>query len=318
MHGDRIPDDQAQLLRRLAEPSRDINDLVNSPAARAAITQGQPSDPRIANAPHVVLVSELPSLNGGLVLALQMAQEMALQARGADLASGSATLLADLAPAASRLPAVLADQHGLMHAESQPMWQASSHGRTLAKWTKGQAHQLTVVAQPAGEFPTVEQFPRLCEQLIRHIAGKGREHGPGTDVYRNVFMLSECVGLPLDASCWRAADVILLLHDVAADAEQLHSLVSARLPKPTQGQRVILMRKELPRLRTWSSRRRIESRSDVPSDLERVLPHAEYFSICWPQYHRKLARSMRSTARDLVGLVAGNAGAQGRPNRQAS
>jgi hypothetical protein len=298
--------DQAQLLRQLAQPPESTKSEVGD----------EPSvlDEHftLRHAPHVVLISELPSLQHGVSLALHMARRLSEQEPG--------TLLVDLAPAASRLPSAIAATPEAFvgwGSKIQPFWSTSAHGRTLTNWTETRPAHLDILAQPAGDLPSIDQMPRLCEQLIRQIGNQGRIGADNPATYKSVIMLSECVGVPLDSVCWQAADTVILLHDSEVVADQLWSILAARLVTASRGQRLLLLQKRMPTLRDWTSRRRMQRRDDVPCELINLLPIAERWDVIWPHVQTRLSRSMRATANELVEQVLPSAIPTGRA-RQAS
>lgn len=303
--------DQAQMLRQLAQPQQQ--------AYAAAGTERVPNEQRVTleHAPQVILLSELPSLQSGFPIALHLAQQLNDRQPG--------TLLVDLAPAASRLPDTITttgENFATWVSKIQALWSNSPHGRTLHNWKETAIPSVDILAQPSGDFPSIEQMPRICEQLVRQIANQGRanSHQPGK--YQNVLMLSESVGVPLDSACWQAADVVILLHDYDLNEAQLQSILSARIVMKSHGQRLILLRKRALTLRDWTTRRRLQRRDDVPAARMAQLPFAEFWDVLWPHMVTRrtairLSRSMRSTALELV-LEFQRCAITTRPTRQAS
>ncbi len=319
------PHDQAQVLRKLAQPAASggaseqikSNGLVadslrpvgsksvgSEPMQTPSVTggvdptrapQGLRLQHKIDNAPHVVLISETHSLQGGIALALHLANQIS--------DDGHRVLLVDLAPAASRLGDAIAANPQRFRDwidQVQPLWTPAPHGRTLHTWNTSRL-QLDVVAQLASDFPTAEQMPRICEQLVRQL---GQQRSPESEdqpkQYRTVFLLSEFVGVPLDSAAWQAADEIWLLHDMAIKAEQIRAGLAARLSPRSRGQRMVLLAKQPPTLRNWASRRRVE-RLEQPLGSNLELSHSvEHFQVAWPQVPSRLARSMAGTAREVA------------------
>lgn len=222
-------DDQARRLRQLAQPSG-----TDGPTSRSTNKQFRHLQP------HVVLVSEFPGLQQAYLLAWHLAHRLSNRRVG--------SRLVDLAPAASRLPHCLATAHpardGLKHLIPQPLWSESLHGRRLASWVKVADSPVSIVAQPAGHFPTAEQMPRICEQLLRAVRRAGDETGTSSDSAgrQNLILLSECNGLPLDQACWQAADeIILLVPELPGASELVRSAIAARLPQRSDAQRIFLL-----------------------------------------------------------------------------
>jgi len=319
------PHDQAQVLRKLAQPAtsggapepikfiglaadslRPVGSepVGSEPAGTQSVTDGVDPMPapqglrlqhKIDNTPHVVLISEMHSLQGGIALALHLARQVS--------DSGQRVLLVDLAPAASRLGDAIAANPQRFRDwgdQVQPLWTPAPHGRTLHAWNNSRL-QLDVVAQLATEFPTAEQMPRICEQLVRQL---GQPRSPDTDEkpkqYCTVFLLSEFVGVPLDSAAWQAADEIWLLHDTVKKAEQIRAGLAARLSPRSRGQRMVLLAKQAPTLRNWASRRRVERLEQPLGSCSDLAHSVEHFQVAWPQVPSRLARSMAGTARDVA------------------
>ncbi len=306
------PHDQAHGLRSLAQPA--TGGAASEPVkmSSSAVAHPKNSTPtleknvvqsskllhvqdKIDHAPYVVLISETPSLQGVLPLALHLVKQVSQ--------SKSRALLVDLTPAASRMTdAISSNFHRFRDwaDQVQPLWTPSLHGRTLHAWKPSQ-RSVDVLAQLATEFPTAEQMPRICEQLVRQL-GQQRALGVESESmqYGTVILLSEFVGVPLDSAAWQAADEIWLFHDVASKPEQIRAGLNARLSPLSRGQRIVLLSKQPPTLRHWAARRRVE-RLDVGLDVHaRHWNGMERFQIAWPQVPARLARSLSGTARELV------------------
>lgn len=330
------PHDQAQVLRKLARPvsgggaSEAIQSIGLSADGPRAVP-GKPVDAqavaesnlparsphesrsqhKIENAPHVVLVSETHSLQGGLALALHLARQIS--------DSGQRALLVDLAPAASRLgDAIAANSQRFPDwtDQVQPLWTPAPHGRTLHTWNTSRL-PLDIVAQLTTEFPTAEQMPRICEQLVRQLGQQRSQESDGLPKhYRTVFLLSEFVGVPLDSAAWQAADEIWLLHDIGMKAEPIRAGLAARLSPRSRGQRMVLLAKQPPKLRNWASRRRVERLGQPLGGYAEPGHNVEHYQLAWPQVPNRLARSMAGTAREVAAQLL--AGARPHSTRQAS
>lgn len=302
------PHDQAQVLRALAQPAP-------SSASAPVEKQSPPlrSQHKIDNAPHVVLISETHSLQGVLPLALHLVQHVS--------APQNRTLLVDLSPAASRLADAIACNPDRFHGwaeHMQPLWTPALHGRTLHAW-KPSRRPADLLAQLETEFPSAEQMPRICEQLVRQL-GQQRAtsaESEGTH-YKTVVLLSEFVGVPLDSAAWQAADEVWLFHDLAAKPEQIHAGLAARLSPHTHGQRIVLLMKQPPTLRNWASRRRIERLDGGLDTYAKHWKDVERFQIAWPQVPARLARSISGTAHELALQLLTKNESKPRSTRQAS
>ncbi len=294
MHTPYEQHDQARRLRELARPSLSAGAGASSslPTETRGLRQGSPVSERT---PRVILISELPALQGALPLALQVAQRLA--------ASGQRVLVVDLTPSASRLlpfdgqpGSVLGS--GIRH--TSPLWAASPHGLAMALGTPDVAHPVNVVAQPPGDCPSSAQMPRICEQLVRQLGKMGRRWDADQPLdYQTVVLLSECVGVPLDSACWQAADDVLVLHDTHDGWLGIESRLAARMTPDARGQKLVLLGKHLSGRRPWSRRRRLQ-RCDSQHVVRGGWSGAECFQLAWPMGSRLTPRPMGSVARAVV------------------
>jgi hypothetical protein len=210
-----------------------------------------------------------------------------------------------LAPAASRLPGHLKQA---LHSDSgsvpvaQPWWCDTALGKTLSRWHPSVTSATDVIAQPAGSYPTLEQMPRLCEQLLRWLS-QGRAVVGSEDLcaWGSVVLLSEIHGVPLDQACWAAADeIILLLPDNQIQYVALaQAALAARLPRPSAAQRVIAIWKRERQVSIWPLRSRLVRRRSGGCML---AGPAENFCLDWPATTAGRARSSRRTNRLMAKL----------------
>lgn len=180
------PEDQAEGLRQLRR-----TDAAHGPSVR------------VLDWPRVVMINEWPGSDVGARFAFHLACAL-----GRDLLANLATaasphnLLVDLAPAASRLPGVLAD---LVPAKAyHPLWSALAAGKALAPAELGTRYQVSVAAESSVVPCSIDQLPRLYEQLVRAISRNSAQ-------YRWIVMLGLDGIVPLDKACWQAADDIVLV-----------------------------------------------------------------------------------------------------------
>lgn len=156
---------------------------------------------RVADWPRVVLISEVPGTDIGARFAFHLACALGRQAVGHS--SGSEhSLLVDLAPAASRLPHILADW--IPANCYRAMWAELAVGRTLVPVDLGDRLPISVSAESRSSTPAMDQLPRLYEQLVRQL-------GRGVPRWRWIVLIALDQILPLDRACWQAADDIILL-----------------------------------------------------------------------------------------------------------
>lgn len=298
-------DQSASQLRAGSHNSREDDSASVKPQLKT------PDAGRLHGAPHVVLVTETAALQGAFPLILHLAQ------LEAELAAP--ILVVDLAPAASRLV------HGLGHPASrlahwrgniQPFWVDSTHGRTLNNWNR--AGGVDLIAQVDGEFPDSSQMPRLCEQLVRQLA-QPRPQTDGEPIvnYRQVFLLSECVGVPLDRAAWQAADEIWVMHDPKQPLETVAAHLATRIgrgPRST-AQRLVLLNKVLPKLGGFAQSRRIIAARHPATALTAAWPHVEAYDLSWPILSSRLSITLARAARDVSRHVL-HIDAGGAPHRQ--
>lgn len=227
------PEDQAEGLRQL----RRI-DTPNGPTSVPTTnsTQGSSSclppcslpcsstgpSVRVLDWPRVVMISEHPNSDAGARFAFHLACAL-----GRDSAASSGkpklphNLLVDLAPAASRLPAVLAD---LVPAKAYlPLWSSLAAGKPLAPAELGTRYQLSIAAESNAVPCSIDQLPRVYEQLVRAIS----RH---SDEYRWIVMLGLDGVVPLDKACWQAADdVVLVDNDELAGCQRQAAAMRSRI-----------------------------------------------------------------------------------------
>ncbi len=283
-------DHSASQVRAESHKSRDENSENSKTLPKTTSAAG-----RLNGTPHVVLVTETAALHGAFPLILHLAQ---LEAERA-----APVLVVDLAPAASRLV------HGLGHPASrlahwrgniQPFWIDSTHGRTLNNWNR--AGGVDLIAQLDGEFPDSSQMPRLCEQLVRQLA-QPRPQTDGEPVvnYQQVFLLSECVGVPLDRAAWQAADEIWVMHDPKQPLETVAAHLATRIGKEPRGsaQRLVLLNKVLPKLGGLAQGRRIVAARHPAAALNGNWPHVEAYDLSWPILSARLSMTLARAARDV-------------------
>lgn len=197
------PEDQAEGLRQLRR-----------------IDQPHGAPVRVLNWPRVVMISECPGSDVGARFAFHLACALG---RDATASVGNVptphNLLVDLAPAASRLPGVLAD---LVPAKAyHPLWSGLAAGKALAPAELGTRYNLSVAAESSAVPCSIDQLPRVYEQLVRAIS----RH---SDEYRWIVMLGLDGIVPLDRACWQAADDIVLVdnHELSGCQRQAASMRS--------------------------------------------------------------------------------------------
>lgn len=275
---DNASHDQARRLRELATPGF-------TPPTRQDCERSFPGF-----APRVIMVSEFPTLQGGFPLAWYLA-------RAFSQASRRATALVDLTPSASRLAAQLAalgdpDCDTSLSAR-QPLWHDTFQGKTLAPWKFGRQSiddqlagqaplgvpRVDVIAQPGGQFPTAEQLPRICEQLLRRFSGGSGNAVARPPMWSDIVLVSDAHGVPLDSACWQAADAIVLLLPPNPDfREQASAALAARLPRKSEAQRIFQLGKRPSFLQPWLPTRK---------SIIRALPSAAALGlrelcVTWP------------------------------------
>ena len=250
--------------------------------------------------PRVVLISEFPAMHGGFLLAWHLAKLLAADDRR--------TAIIDLAPSASRLPMhlqKLGETPASVLQACQPLWSDTPLGRGLANWKMDSPSNIDLVAQPAGQFPTADQMPRIVEQLLRTISGRsgfaGRDH---RCAWSNIILLSDAHGVPLDDACWQAADaIVMLLPESATFCEQAQTALTARIPHRSEHQRRLLL---------WKQSAPFPWMPGRPSDQahRRLLDVdcTQSFRMRWPQdttfASSAARRSSRPIAKAAVKLAA--------------
>ncbi len=263
--------DQASRLRELARP--DARAPQSPHFIPRKLESAQPQSLATLD-PRVVLISEFPVLQGGYLLAWRLAQQFA--------SNQSRTAIVDLAPTASRLPSQLMslrEQQAISAvAARQPLWCESSHGRNLATWRVSAPGTIDIIAQPVGECPSAEQMPRICEQLLRTLGRLSHSSKTGEPVWNTLFILSEAQGIPLDSSCWRAADdIILLLPQSVAFRAHVEAAISLRVHSGTNTQRLMALWKQHASLRSWPANRKTLARvKDIHSQIPGMV------NLQWP------------------------------------
>jgi hypothetical protein len=272
---------------------------------------GNDADSIPPHVPYVILLSESPALQGAFSLALHLAQLAH--------AASAPVLVADLAPAASRLGQTLRGCSRFSHLRDsiQPLWIDSTHGRTLHSWNR--SGSIDLIAQLGSEFPTSSQMPRIIEQLIRHLSQpRLNTHGEYSN-YHYVFLLSEQAGVPLDSAAWKSADEVWLFHDPKHSLESAAFHMAARLssgPSCSQ-QQLVLVNKLPPKLADWARRQRLEvDRARHPALLERWPLHRS-FNLTWPILSGRLTQSLSRAARELWHIMSPEQSGS-RSTRQAS
>jgi hypothetical protein len=297
MLGPQVPSDrmldQASRLREMASPTAHTTSTtaVNSATAitNSSLTSGLPTrlDPR------VVLISEYPILQGGFELAWRLAQQ--------HCRSGSHTAIVDLSPSASRLPAELArlqdSQLEAALAGRQSLWSHTPHGRRLTTWSEGGARadlsngSIDIIAQPAGEYPTAEQLPRIYEQFLRAVGSGRRGNQLPAAKWNTIVLLSEAHGVPLDAACWHAADEILFaLPSSVSYLEESQAALAARLSNTTGQQRRLALWKHDSLLSSWAIRRRP---AKLANHCSMTLLGFDNRQILWPHQSHSLFGARR-------------------------
>lgn len=190
--------DQAERLRQLRRPE----------SVSAAPASGWQ---RVLTWPRIVLISEFPGTDVGARFAYHLAGALQQQSRLRSTEAGQQSLLLDLAPAASRLPHVLADR--LPADRYPPLWSELAAGRSLATLNIGGEAPLAVAAEYKLVPAVLDQLPRLYEQLVRQLSRGGERFG-----WIVILALDHIV--PLDRACWQAADDIVLLDGAGASGCQ--------------------------------------------------------------------------------------------------
>lgn len=182
----------------------------------------QPHGPsvRVLNWPRVVMISECASSDVGARFAFHLTCALGREPQNHSAAVPSThNLLVDLAPAASRLPGVLAD---LVPAKAyHPLWSGLAAGKALAPAELGTRYQVSVAAESQPVPCPIDQLPRVYEQLVRAISRHSNE-------YRWIVMLGLDGIVPLDRACWQAADDIVLVdnHDLSGCQRQAAAMRS--------------------------------------------------------------------------------------------
>lgn len=215
------PEDQAEGLRQLRR--------VDGPHGPSV---------RVLNWPRVVMISECPGSDVGARFAFHLACALGREASHLDgshrrqvvdvsslgtVAQSSTptahNLLVDLAPAASRLPEVLAD--AVPSKAYQPLWSGLAAGKTLAPAELGTRYHLSVAAESGAVPCPIDQLPRVYEQLVRAISRHSAD-------YRWIVMLGLDGIVPLDRACWQAADDIVLVdnHELSGCQRQVAAMRS--------------------------------------------------------------------------------------------
>ncbi len=292
-----VRNDQASRLRELTK-SIDAKEIQSQPP-KSKLNIVPRLDPR------VVLISEFPVIHGGHLLAWHLAQQFSLQDKR--------TAIIDLAPAGSRLPSLLQSLKNKQADEAvsarQPLWSESQHGRNLASWRASRPGQIDIVAQPIGEFPGVEQMPRICEQLLRALGRLQRPATAGEATWNTLIVLSEPQGIPLDSACWRAADeVLLLIPKSEAFRDQARAAFTARVPNRSSAQRLIALWKHRNSLPIWrANRTRLATvhagHPQVPEmeNLQWPWPPEASFNQATTRGNRSIATNAKLLARTLSG-----------------
>lgn len=197
------PEDQAEGLRQLRRV-----DGSHGPSVR------------VLNWPRVVMISECPGGDVGARFAFHLACALGREPTGHGVAAPSThNLLVDLAPAASRMPGVLAD---LVPAKAyHPLWSALAAGKPLAPAELGTRYKVSVAAESHSVPCPIDQLPRVYEQLVRAISRHSAE-------YRWIVMLGLDSIVPLDKACWQAADDIVLVdnHELSGCQRQAAAMRS--------------------------------------------------------------------------------------------
>ncbi|GIW97185.1 MAG: hypothetical protein KatS3mg111_0518 [Pirellulaceae bacterium] len=234
--------------RRAADQAQRLREIAGGQEPVAPV-------PLVHSGPHCVLVAEFPAQGRGGPLAWFLAEELARRLRRQR--PGAKSLLVDLTPAGSRMDRMLAFSGNDKRQGAptfQPLWQCTSHGRVLSEWTPKPHNALDVLAQVHGELPTSDQYLRITEQLVRHLASRSHWGAYG---YESVTMLALAEGVALDQACWSAADDIIILWSPALIAwEQLQIQLQARLPQRLSGQRLSCLYPVNAPLFPWLSARR--------------------------------------------------------------
>jgi hypothetical protein len=277
-------DDQASRLRKMAGPWAATPGKSEPFALHPQVARSQLDAASELN-PRVVLISEFPAMHGGFMLAWQLAKHFATDRRR--------TAIIDLAPSASRLPMHLekfGQTESIRKRVCQPLWIETSLGRGLATWQQDADSNIDLIAQPAGQFPTAEQMPRIVEQLLRAISGRHNLAGGNRQcAWSNVILLSDAYGVPLDEACWQAADaIVMLLPESVAFCEQARTALSARLPDPSACQRRLILWKQIGPM-SWLRGRQpnIDHRNLLDVECSRS------FRVRWPQESHFLSNSSR-------------------------
>lgn len=304
--------DQASRLREMARPSPQSSSTIGTNVQLT--TQNLRLNPELPTTldPRVVLISEYPVLQGAFELAWRLAQQHAR--------AGGRTAIVDLSPSASRLPAELArlqESHvdtALTHRQS--LWSLTPHGRGLTIWSEGSepveanGGSIDIIAQPAGEYPTAEQLPRIYEQFLRAVGSGRRGNQLPAVKWNTIVLLSEAHGVPLDAACWQAADEILFaLPKSDSYYEAARAALTARLSSSTGQQRRLALWKHEGLLNKWPIRRRTRSTS---GDGSQNLPGFENRQILWSHqshslfgFRRRSQLALAHVARELAAEFRG-------------
>ncbi len=189
------------------------------------------------------MISECPGSDVGARFAFHLACAL-----GRDLltsgvnASSPHNLIVDLAPAASRLPGVLAD---LVPAKAyQPLWNALAAGKALAPAELGTRYQVSIAAESSPIPCSIDQLPRVYEQLVRAISRNSAQ-------YRWIVMLGlDCI-VPLDKACWQAADDIVLVDNMELSGCQRQAAAMRSRVDDSDPQRALWT---LPKRAHWTER----------------------------------------------------------------
>ena len=225
------PEDQAEGLRQMRR-----TDAAQGPSVR------------VLNWPRVVMISECPGSDSGARFAFHLTCALGRDSFSKDNLANSANvaaphnLLVDLAPAASRLPDVLAD---LVPAKAyHPLWSSLAAGKALAPAELGTRYQVSVAAESQTIPCAIDQLPRLYEQLVRAISRNSTE-------YRWIVMLGLDGIVPLDKACWQAADDIVLVDNAELSGCQRQAAAMRSRVDDSDPQRTIWT---LPKRARWTER----------------------------------------------------------------
>ncbi len=294
------PEDQAEGLRQL----RRFDPASGSPSSgssQASLTNAALGPAiRVLDWPRVVMISEHPSSDVGARFAFHLACALGrCESMGSEAVLTSSAhsqpaalphnLLVDLAPAASRLPSVLAD---LVPAKAyHPLWSNLAAGKPLAPAELGTRYQLSIAAEAQTVPCSIDQLPRVYEQLVRAIS----RHSAA---YRWIVMLGLDSVVPLDKACWQAADDIVLVdNDELSGCERQAASMRSRIDEGDP-QRTVWT---LPKRASWTERFSpawLSSRRVVTSStrwLEAGIAGKSLPMVGWPQ--RCNALSLREGSR---------------------